>query len=178
MNIGLHTLSGGQNATYTFEALVDGKWEQFLVLKDDQAIPTDTKYADYNAVMNDANASVRVNATLYHTLEEPITTNNIRVTVSDYAKNYMGGDVLIFPFVYELELFGKKGYTPDIILPEGASYTTDIAWHSYPSAKTVLTVHTRYLLLMEISILIGKLLILKVTSILPLCLIKSTILVQ
>jgi len=135
MNIGLHTLSGGQNATYTFEALIDGKWEQFLVLKDDQAVPTDTKYADYNAVMNDPNASTRVNATLYHIFDEPVSTNNIKVTVSDYGKNYEGGDVLIFPFVYELELFGKKGFTPDLILPEGASYSTDVAWHSYPSAS-------------------------------------------
>ncbi|MBR2024266.1 MAG: hypothetical protein IKA02_00485, partial [Clostridia bacterium] len=67
--------------------------------------------------------------------DEPITTNNIKVTVSDYAKNYPGGDVLIFPFVYELELFGEKGYTPDILLPEGAFFTTDVAWHSYPSAE-------------------------------------------
>lgn len=136
MNIGLHTLAGGQNATYTFEALIEGKWEQFVVLKDDQAIPTDSaKYADYNAVMNDPNASTRVNATLYYTLEEPISTNNVRVTVSDYAKNYEGGDVLIFPFVYELELFGKQGDTPDMILPEGAAFTTDVALLSYPSAS-------------------------------------------
>ena len=136
MNIGLHTLAGGQNATYTFEALIEGKWEQFVILKDDQAVPTDSeKYADYNAVMNDPNASTRVNATLYYTLEEPISTNNVRVTVSDYAKNYEGGDVLIFPFVYELEIFGKQGNTPDMILPEGAMFTTDVALHSYPSAN-------------------------------------------
>ena len=136
MNIGLHTLAGGQNATYTIEALVDGMWKQVVVLKDDQAIPTDSeKYADYNAVMNDSSASTRVNATLYYTLEEPISTNNIRVTVSDYAKNYEGGDVLIFPFVYELELFGVQGYTPEIILPEGATFSTDVAWYSYPSAS-------------------------------------------
>ena len=135
MNIGLHTLAGGQNATYTIQALVEGKWEQIVVLKDDQAVPTDSKYADYNAVMNDPEASNRVNATLHYILEEPISTNNIKITVSDYAKNYIGGDVLIFPFVYELELFGKKGYTPEIILPEGASYSTDVAWHSFPSAS-------------------------------------------
>ena len=135
MNIGLHTLAGGQNATYTIQALVEGVWEDVVVLKDDQAVPTSDKYADYNAVMSDSNASHRVNATLYYTFDEPITTNNIRVTVSDYAKNYIGGDVLIFPFVYELELFGKEGYTPEILLPEGAYFTTDIAWHSYPSAE-------------------------------------------
>ncbi len=134
MNIGLHTLAGGQNATYTIQALVDGMWQDIVVLKDDQAIPTSEKYADYSAVMSDPEASHRVNATLYYTLDNPITTNNIRVTVSDYAKNYVGGDVLIFPFVYELELFGIKGYTPEIILPEGASFTTDVAWYSYPSA--------------------------------------------
>lgn len=135
MNIGLHTLAGGQNATYTIQALVDGVWEDVVILKDDQAVPTSEKYADYNAVMSDQNASHRVNATLYYTLDEPITTNNIRVTVSDYAKNYIGGDVLIFPFVYEIELFGKEGYTPEILLPEGAYLTTDVAWHSYPSAN-------------------------------------------
>ena len=135
MNIGLHILSGGQNATYTIQALVDGKWEQVAVLKDDQAVPTSSKYADYDAVMSDSSASHRVNATLYYTLEAPITTNNIRIVVSDYAKNYEGGDVLIFPFIYELELFGKKGKAPEIILPEGASVSTDVAWYSYPSAK-------------------------------------------
>ncbi|MBQ4510852.1 MAG: discoidin domain-containing protein [Clostridia bacterium] len=134
MNIGLHTLAGGQNATYTIQALVDGLWQDVVVLKDDQAVPTSEKYADYNSVMNDPEASTRVNATLHYVLDAPVTTNNIRITVSDYAKNYVGGDVLIFPFVYELELFGIKGYTPEIILPEGASFTTDVAWYSYPSA--------------------------------------------
>lgn len=135
MNIGLHTLCGGQNATYTIQALVDGKWHEVAVLKDEMAKPTSDKYADYNAVMADSNASHRVNADLTVALDTPITTNNIRVVVSDYAKNYEGGDVLIFPFIYELELFGKKGAAPDFILPEGAKISTDIAWHSYPSAS-------------------------------------------
>lgn len=135
MNIGLHTLCGGQNATYTIQALVDGKWQEVAVLKDEMAVPTSEKYADYNAVMSDPSASHRVNADLTFKLATPITTNNIRVVVSDYAKNYEGGDVLIFPFIYELELFGKKGIAPEFILPEGASISTDIAWHSYPSAS-------------------------------------------
>ncbi len=135
MNIGLHTLCGGQNATYTIQALVDGKWQQIAVLKDEEAVPTSDKYADYNAVMSDPNASHRVNANLNVSLLAPVTTNNIRILISDYAKNYEGGDVLIFPFIYELELYGKKGIAPEIILPEGASISTDVAWHAYPSAK-------------------------------------------
>ena len=135
MNIGIHTLCGGQNATYTVQALVAGKWQDIVILKDDQAVPTNTeKYSCYDDVIADKDASHRVNATLTYVLEEPITTNNVRVVISDYAKNYEGGDVLIFPFIYELELFGKEGEAPDLILPEGASETTNVAWHSYPQA--------------------------------------------
>ncbi len=134
MNIGLHTLCGGQNATYTIQALVDGKWQDIAVLKDEQAVPTSSKYADFDAVMADPEASHRVNADLNVTLSAPVTTNNVRVVISNYAKNYEGGDVLIFPFIYELELFGKKGVAPEIILPEGAEISTDVAWHAYPNA--------------------------------------------
>ena len=135
MNIGLHTLCGGQNATYTIQALIDGKWQQIAVLKDEQAVPTGESYTDYNSVMADENASHRVNADLNVTLDTPVTTNNIRVIISDYAQNYEGGDVLIFPFIYELELFGKKGEAPDMILPEGAKVSTNVAWYSYPEAS-------------------------------------------
>lgn len=135
MNIGLHTLCGGQNATYTIQALVDGKWQDIVVLRDEEATPTNDKYADYNAVMADPSASHRENADLRYTLTTPITTNNVRVVISNYAKNYEGGDVLIFPFIYELELFGKKGEAPDVILPEGAKISTDIGWHAYPNAS-------------------------------------------
>ena len=135
MNIGLHTKAGGQNAKYTIQALVDGKWQDVAILMDDDATPTSDKYADYNAVMADPNAETRVNANLSVKLDTPVVTNNVRVVVSEYAKNYEGGDVLIFPFIYELEIYGVSAPAPDIILPEGAFISTNVAWYSYPSAK-------------------------------------------
>ena len=137
LNIGLHTKIGGQNCTYTVKALIDGKWVDIATARDDMAIPTDSsKYADYNAVMADKNASHRVNANLTINLDEPVNTNNIRIVVSDYAKGYPGGDVLIFPYIYEVELYGKTGVKPDFVLPEGAVASTNIAWYSFPEAPS------------------------------------------
>lgn len=135
LNIGLHTKLGGQNCTYTVKALVDGKWVDVATARDDMATPTESdKYADYSAVMADKNASHRVNANLTIKLKEPVNTNNVRIVVSDYAKGYPGGDVLIFPYIYEVELYGKTGVKPEFVLPEGAEVTTNVAWYSFPEA--------------------------------------------
>ncbi len=135
LNIGLHTKLGGQNCTYTIKALVDGKWIDVATARDDMAIPAETdKYTDYNAVMADKDASHRVNANLTIKLSEPVNTNNVRIVVSDYAKGYPGGDVLIFPYIYEVELYGITGEKPEFVLPEGAEFTTNIAWYSFPES--------------------------------------------
>ena len=135
LNIGLHTKLGGQNCTYTIRALIDGKWVDVATARDDMAIPSEKdKYSDYNSVMSDPNASHRVTADLTIKLDEPVNTNNVRVVVSDYAKGYPGGDVLIFPYIYEVELYGKKGVKPEFILPEGAEVTTNVAWYAFPEA--------------------------------------------
>lgn len=140
MHIGLHAMCGGQNAKYTIEALVEGEWIKISELKDEQA--TDivkgdgTYYESYADAMKNDTSNYHIGADLYARFEKPVTTNNIRITVSEYAKNYPGGDILIFPYIYEVEVMGKIGETPEVELPEGAVPSTNIAHNSFAYASS------------------------------------------
>ena len=149
MSIGLHALYG-QDVTYTVQALVEGVWQDVCVLKDSQATnikldtgdadedgdKTDYVYSSYEDAMERDTSNYHIGAELNYTLTTPITTNNIRINVSDFGKNYPGGDVLIFPFIYEVELVGKLGVTPDIDLPEGAVISQNAAHNSIAYASS------------------------------------------
>lgn len=149
MSVGLHA-QYGQNVTYTIEALIEGKWTQIAVLHDSEATnikldtedsdkdgdKTDYVYSSYEDAMARDTSNYHIGAELNFVLTEPVTTNNVRVTVSDFAKNFPGGDVLIFPYIYEVELVGKLGVTPDIDLPDGAVFSQNASYNSIPSATT------------------------------------------
>lgn len=106
--------AASQNITYTIQALVMGEWQDMYVLHDN----------DYEGR---AQLDDRATITLECTFDAPVNTNNIRVLCSDYAKGFGGGDELIFPYVYELKLFGKPGLTPSVIVPEGYSISSNVA---------------------------------------------------
>lgn len=133
MHIGLHALYR-QNATYKIEALVEGVWTEIVTLKDEQFKPNE--YASYEDAMENDKNNYHIRADYSYKLTTPITTNNIRISVSDFGKNYPGGDVLIFPYIYEVELIGKRGITPDISLPEGAYFHQNAAYNSISSATS------------------------------------------
>lgn len=145
MCIGLHSLCGHQNAKYTIECLVEGSWVKVAEVKDDQAFnivkSDDGKgkveyYKSYLDAMENDKSNYHIRANINIVLDKPVTTNNVRITVSEYGKNYPGGDVLVFPFIYELELIGKEGVAPDIDLPEGAVVSTNIAYNSLVEASS------------------------------------------
>ncbi len=149
MSVGLHALYN-QDVTYTIQALVEGEWQDVCVLKDSQATnikldtgdadgdgdKTDYVYSSYAEAMEKDTSNYHIGAELKFVLPTPITTNNVRVNVSDFGKGYPGGDVLIFPFIYEVELVGKLGVTPDIDLPEGAVFSQNAAYNSIPYASS------------------------------------------
>lgn len=147
--LGLHTLLGGQNAKYEVLALVEGKWQTVASFEDKDTIPYDEKYSNYEDVMADISADQRVLADTTLKLDTPIATNNIRLNISEFGKNYEGGDVKVFPYIYEIELYGIAAEAPDIILPEGATATTNIAWYSYPEASSSQVNHYPYLAIDE-----------------------------
>ena len=134
MNVGLHSALGGQNAHYKVQFLVEGVWVTVLEFNDSDTTPTG--YASYEQAMANDTSYYHIGSNYSFELETPVTTNNVRITLSDYAKNYPGGDVLIFPYIYEIELMGKLGETPDIELPEGAVVSTNIGYHSFPEASS------------------------------------------
>ncbi|MBO5212851.1 MAG: hypothetical protein J6B60_04845 [Clostridia bacterium] len=134
VNAGLHNLFGGQNTKYVVEALVEGVWTEIAVFYDSQFQPQ--AYATYEEAMANDTSNYHIPADFSYTLETPVTTNNVRITINECAKNYPGGDILIFPYIYEVELIGKLGVTPDIDLPEGAVFSQNIGYHSLPEATS------------------------------------------
>lgn len=145
MCIGLHNLCGYQNAKYTIEFLVEGAWVKVAEVMDDQAFDIvksdDGKgnieyYDSYLDAMENDTSNYHIRASLKIVLDEPITTNDVRITVSEYGKNYPGGDVLVFPYIYEVELMGKQGEAPDVDLPEGAVISDNIAYNSIVEASS------------------------------------------
>ena len=133
ITLGLHA-QYRQNVTYTIQALVEGEWKDVVTLKDEQFKPT--KYASYEEAMANDTSNYHIEAKLTYALPTPITTNNIRINVSDFGKGFPGGDVLIFPYIYEVELIGKRGVTPDIDLPEGAEFSQNASYNSIPYASS------------------------------------------
>lgn len=150
MSVGLHALYK-QNVTYTIQMLVEGVWQDVAVITDSQAnniggYKEDKdgdktqelyyKYSSYEDAMQNDTSNYHIGAELYLKLDQPVTTNNVRIQISDFAKNYPGGDVLIFPYIYEVELIGKLGVTPTIDLPEGAEFSQNASYNSIPYATS------------------------------------------
>ena len=134
INMGLHAAMGGQNAHFTVQFLVEGVWVTVFEFSDSDTKPL--AYDSYEDAMANDTSFYHIPAEISYTLDTPITTNNIRVTLSEYGKNYPGGDVLIFPYVYEIVLNGKRGETPELELPEGAVVSSNIGYNSYPEASS------------------------------------------
>lgn len=141
-NLGMHAAMGGQNAHYTVQCLVEGVWITVAEFSDSDAKPVGKNedgsfvFSSYEDAMENDKSYYHIPAEIYITLDKPVTTNNVRVNLSEYGKNYPSGDVLIFPYIYEIELIGKRGVTPDLELPEGAVISTNIGYHSYPYASS------------------------------------------
>ena len=142
VNLGMHAAMGGQNPHYLVQCLVEGVWVTVAEFSDSDTTPIVTdddgnpKFSSYEEVMEKDTSFYHVGAEITLKLEQPVTTNNVRITLSNYAKNYPGGDVLIFPYIYEIVLMGKRGETPELELPEGAVVSTNIGYHSYPEASS------------------------------------------
>lgn len=135
LNTGMHSAMGGQNAHYTVQCLVEGVWITVAEFSDSDTTPL-SNFTSYEDAMANDTSYYHIPAEISFKLDNPVTTNNVRITVSDFAKNYPGGDVLIFPYIYEIELIGKRGITPDLELPEGAVISTNIGYHSFPEASS------------------------------------------
>lgn len=133
-NLGLHSALGGQNAKYEVQFLVEGVWITVGTFKDENAKPK--SYDTYEDAMAKDTSHYHIPAEYSFKLDTPMTTNNVRIRISEYAKNYPGGDILVFPYIYELDLIGKRGETPDLELPEGAELSANIGYHSYPDATS------------------------------------------
>ena len=134
INLGLHAAMGGQNAHFLVQCLVEGVWVTVAEFSDSDTTPLG--FSSYEDAMENDTSFYHIPSEYRIDLETPVTTNNVRITLSDYAKNYPGGDVLIFPYIYEIELLGKRGETPDLELPEGAVISMNIGYHSYATASS------------------------------------------
>ena len=133
MHLGLHA-QYKQNVTYKIQALVEGEWQDVVTFTDSECTLSD--YSSYEEFLENDKTNYHSRATYNYTLPAPITTNNVRITVSNFAKNFPGGDVLIFPYIYEVELMGKLGITPEIDLPEGAEVSTNAAYNAISQATS------------------------------------------
>lgn len=134
INLGLHSALGGQNVKYEVQCLVEGVWITVATFKDSDTKPL--AYASYEDAMANDTSYYHIPSEYSFSLETPLTTNNVRIKVSEYAKNYPGGDVLVFPYIYEIDLIGRLGETPEIELPEGAEISANIGYHSFPDATS------------------------------------------
>ena len=150
ISLGIHRLLGGQNMKYELKALVEGDWKTVVTFRDSDTTPHDTeKYPTYEDIIVDETAGHRTLAHYYIELDRPIASNNFRLCISEFGKNYEGGDVQVFPYIYEIELYGIEVNAPEIILPEGATATTNIAWYSYPQASSSMKNHYPFLAIDE-----------------------------
>lgn len=102
-----------QDITYTLQALIEGEWVNVHEFHDHD-------YEGFDSLLH--YDQFQLEATF-----DAVNTNKIRLYCSNYGKNFGGGDELVFPYVYELELFGVPGETPDIIIPEGQALNTNAA---------------------------------------------------
>ena len=116
-----------QDITYTIQALIMGEWQDVYVLHDHD-------YAGEEPLGNGDSFFLEC------TFDAPVNTNNIRVLCSNYAKNFSGSE-LVFPYIYELELYGKEGITPSVVIPEGYSITSNLALTGEIVASSAATDH-------------------------------------
>lgn len=103
-----------QDITYTVQALIMGSWVDIYELHDH----------DFEGKADLANGN---RFSIECTFDAPVTTNNIRLLCSDYAKGFGGGDELLFPYVYEFYLYGEEGNPPSVVVPEGYFITPNVA---------------------------------------------------
>ena len=134
INLGLHAAMGNQNAKFKVQLLVEGVWVTVKEFSDSDTKPL--AYESYEEAMEKDTSFYHIPAEYSFKLDTPLTTNNVRVTISEFGKNYPGGDVLIFPYVYEIELVGKRGITPELELPEGAVISSNIGYQSFPESTS------------------------------------------
>ena len=92
----------GNEVTYSINALYEGEWIKLGEFKESDTTEIDGK------------------AWYILTLDEPIVTNDIRLIGEDYV----GWDL---PYVCELEVYGSKVETPDVVVPEGGEVTQNAA---------------------------------------------------
>ncbi len=125
---------GPQDTKYDVEALVEGVWVKIAEFHDSDAVPRD--YTDYQQAM--ANDTGEYHIPAFYTIvpDTVVTTNNIRITISEFAKNYNGDESLVFPYLYEVRVYGELGEIPDIELPEGAVLSNNATSNSYPYASS------------------------------------------
>ena len=125
---------GYQDTKYLVEALVEGEWVKIAEFRDSDSFPRD--YADYETAMKNDTGDYHIAS--YYTIipETVVTTNNIRISIDEFAKNYQGDGSLVFPYIYEVRVYGEQGDIPSIELPEGAMYSADATSNSYPYATS------------------------------------------
>jgi hypothetical protein len=128
---------GYQDTKYTVEALVEGEWIVIAEFRDSDSLPK--SYKDYDDAMANDKSDYHIHSYYTITLDEKVNTNNVRVTVSEFAKNYDGADRLIFPYIFEMRVYAEEGEIPDIELPEGAVLSTNAAANSFPYASSSAT---------------------------------------
>ncbi len=128
---------GYQDVAYKVEALVEGVWIVIAEFKDSDTTPK--SYKDYEEAMKNDTSDYHIHS--YHTvtLDKKVNTNNIRVSVSEFGKNYNGDGSLVFPYIYEMRVYAEEGEIPDIELPEGAVLSTNAAANSFPYASSAAT---------------------------------------
>ncbi len=140
---------GYQDTQYLVEALVEGEWVKIAEFKDSDSIPRD--YEDYDAAMKNDTSDYHIPSYFTIIPETVVTTNNIRISISEFAKNYQGDGSLVFPYIYEVRVYGEQGEIPSIELPEGAMYSSDATSNSYPYASSSKTNMYPYLSIDDIT---------------------------
>ena len=128
---------GYQDTKYDVEALVEGVWVKIAEFHDSDSVPRD--YADYETTMANDTSNYHIASFFTVVPDVVVTTNNIRIHISEFAKNYNGDESLVFPYLYEVRIYGELGDIPDIELPEGAVLSTDATSNSYPYASSSVT---------------------------------------
>ena len=125
---------GYQDVSYKIEALVEGVWITIAEFKDSDSVPRD--YTDYEQAMENDTGDYHIPSYFTIIPDKVYTTNNIRISVSDFGKNYNGDGSLVFPYIYEVRVYGELGEIPDIELPEGALLSENAAANAYPYASS------------------------------------------
>lgn len=142
-NSGANPSWGPQDTKYDVEALVEGVWVKIAEFHDSDAVPRD--YADYETAMKNDTSEYHIAAFYTIVPDVVVTTNNIRITISEFAKNYNGDESLVFPYLYEVRVYGELGAIPDIELPEGAMLSEDATANSYPYSTSAVLGNYPYL---------------------------------